>query len=175
MDEVTELDQKGETLSACPGCRGLFPGTEGPPHLYIGASPGCWAVYEEILAKEYGEYRYPDVHRLTVDTYAVQHPGVTSRQSSQSVWVHLAGLHMVLEMGLDSRKATQNIAAILARNPGFEWLEPPARNGLMTVLEVREAPNLASHTEQVRKWARSVWDAWSPHHALITDLLRRSR
>jgi hypothetical protein len=51
----------------------------GKPHKYIGAVAGCWEIYGEILAKEYGEYGYPELtHRLTVDTYAVQHPGTPS-------------------------------------------------------------------------------------------------
>jgi uncharacterized protein (DUF885 family) len=36
---------------------------------YIGASAGCWEIYGEILAKEFGEYRYPEpTHQLTVHT-----------------------------------------------------------------------------------------------------------
>src|SRR5579864_3541852 len=116
-------------LLPCPGCGVLLPGPIGKPHPYLGASSACWAVYEEILAKEYGEYGYPDVHRLTVDTYAVQHPGVPGQKSSQSVWVHLAGIHVVLESGANRPAATRVIGTILSRRSQFEWLEPPQRNG----------------------------------------------
>ena len=88
-------------LRPCVGCGALVPEIEGPTHRYLGASPGCWAVYGEVLEKEYGDYlRYAPVHRLTVDAYAAQHPGVPSPQSIQSVAVHLIRLHLVLERGL---------------------------------------------------------------------------
>jgi hypothetical protein len=32
-------------LSPCPGCGALFPDFEGPTHRYIGASAGCWALF----------------------------------------------------------------------------------------------------------------------------------
>jgi hypothetical protein len=48
---------------------------------------------------EYGPLDYPDVHRLTVDTYAVQHPGRPTPQTIQSVTVHLISLSCVLERG----------------------------------------------------------------------------
>jgi len=112
--------RKGSTR---PGCGGIFPDTDGPTHLYLGSSPGCWAVYSDVLAKEYGEYRYPEVHRLTVDAYAVQHPGTPSRRSIQSVAVHLISLYLMFERGLDAQKATAAIGWAVAhstRTPPFQ-------------------------------------------------------
>jgi hypothetical protein len=58
------------------GCGAWVAAKEGQPHEYIGATQGCWDLYCRILEKEYGEYNYPQfTHRLTVDTYAIQHPG----------------------------------------------------------------------------------------------------
>ena len=88
-----------DALIPCAGCGAIVPNTDGPTHRYIGASPGCWQRYGQLLAREYGEYAYPDEHRLTVDAYAVQHPGVPGKQSSQSVAVHLMSLCLVLERG----------------------------------------------------------------------------
>jgi hypothetical protein len=42
-------------------------------------------VYGEMLAREYGDPAYFRVHQLTVDTYAVQHPGPRERRAIQSV------------------------------------------------------------------------------------------
>lgn len=154
-------------LAPCPGCGYLYPGPVGRPHTYIGASMGCWSVYGQVLAKEYSEYRYLDVHRLTVDTYAAQHPGVPSRKSSQSVSVHLACMCLVLERGMDGATATRRIQTILRRNRDFEWLKPPAAIGSLTVADVLKASNLQDHTVRVRKWGESVWLAWSLYHGLI--------
>lgn len=116
-------------LRPCVGCGALVPEIEGPTHRYLGAPPGCWAVYGEVLEKEYGDCsRYALNHRLTVD--AAQHPGVPSPQSIQSVAVHLIRLY--LERGLRpsgrgrcggrGRPTTTRFAGggsvILAPNPG---------------------------------------------------------
>lgn len=86
---VRLMTNKAENIQ-CYGCGALVPNFEGStPHPYIGASAGCWSIYGEILAKEFGEYEYPSIHRLTVDAYCVQHPGTSSRKSIQSVAVHL--------------------------------------------------------------------------------------
>ena len=69
----------------CLSCGGVFPDIDGPVHRYMKSSPGCWAVYGEVLAREYEDPYFFEVHRLTVDAYAVQHPGSTDRQSIQSV------------------------------------------------------------------------------------------
>jgi hypothetical protein len=151
---------------ACPGCGRLYPHFDGPTHPYIGASPGCWAVYGEVLAREYGEFGYPDVHRLTVDAYAAQHPGVPSAQSIQSVAGHLIGLYLALERGFPSRVVTSAIRAAAARG-GFVWLEPPADRGHIAVRDVIGATNLNDHTARVQEWATAVWSAWSPHAARI--------
>jgi len=105
----------------CPGCGRRFPGYSSPVHPYIGSSAGCWAVYGQLLEREYGEFGYPDVHRLTVDAYAAQHPGMPYRQSIQSVAIHLISLHLVLERGASAATVTQAIRAAVRRG-GFKWL-----------------------------------------------------
>jgi uncharacterized protein DUF5946 len=155
--------------SPCPGCHGIFPDTDGPTHAYISASPGCWAVYGDVLAKEYGEYQYPAVHRLTVDTYAVQHPGQPSRQSIQSVAGHLISLFLVLERGLDVQKATESLRWAATQKARFTWLQPPPSLGPLTILDVARAANLAEHTRIVELWAKSVWAAWADHHETIWE------
>src|SRR5678816_4348633 len=57
----------------CIGCGGLVPQMDGPTHRYMDSSPGCWHVYGEVLAREYGDQAFRVAHRLTVDSYAVQH------------------------------------------------------------------------------------------------------
>src|SRR5687768_12382269 len=88
----------------CAGCGALVPDSDGPTHAYIGASPGCWAVFGEVTAREYGDYRYASTHRFTVDVYAAQHPGPPERRSIQSVAVHLISLHLALEKGMASER-----------------------------------------------------------------------
>jgi len=49
---------------ACQECGAVVP--EG--------KAGCLKVFEEIIAREFSDYRYGRIHRLTVDVYSLQHP-----------------------------------------------------------------------------------------------------
>jgi len=62
-------------------------------HAYLDASPGCWARYGEVLAREYSDPKYFSVHALTVDAYALQHPGQASPKTTNSLNLHLASLY----------------------------------------------------------------------------------
>ena len=146
----------------------MVPASDQPTHPYIGASPGCWALYGKVLEKEYADYPlYAPVHRLTVDVYAVQHPGTPSRRSIQSVAVHLIRLHLQLERGLPHDKANEAMIQISSRSDPFFWLNPPTSLGHLTVLDVLEAIDPEDHIERVRRWAESAWEAWTPHHEIV--------
>jgi hypothetical protein len=138
---------------------------DGPVHRYMESSPGCWAKYGELLAREYENPEYMAVHRLTVDTYAVQHPGVPSSQSIQSVAVHLISLHAVLEKSMSHREATA-LLKVCADKGRFEWLEPPSTHKV-NVLHPLKSETAAEHASAVLEWAHSVWQAWAPHHKQI--------
>ena len=165
--QVDDISQAGESMQPCAGCGTLVPKTDGPTHRYLGASPGCWALFGEILEKEFSDYRYARVHQLTVDTYCVQHPGVPSPQTIQSVAVHLTGLYLQLEHGLRPERVAAARQRAASRKADFVWLEPPASLGEITVPYVRDARDPTEHDERVRRWARSAWEAWSPHHETV--------
>ena len=154
-------------LEPCYGCGALVLKSDGPTHSYIGASPGCWAVFEEVLAKEYEEYNYPPVHRLTVDSYAAQHPGSPSAQTIQSVAVHLIGLHLMIDLHYDADIATKILGKAAEDSQEYHWLEPPISLGGMTILDIQGTENLKAHTDRVHIWAHTVWQAWGPHQDQI--------
>lgn len=156
----------------CFGCGALVDNIEGLPHKYIGATQGCWNLYGQILAKEYGEYNYPQLtHRLTVDTYAIQHPGQPGRQSIQSVNIHLISLFLIIEKGFNGEVATKKMGAMLSKEPKFEWLDPPQPNGRITVIDVLQANSKEEHEKKVREWADDVWNCWySKHRQVIENL-----
>jgi hypothetical protein len=159
--------------STCPGCGLTLPARAGPTHAYIGASPACWALYGEVLAREYDDPRYARLHQITVDTYAVQHPGVPERRSIQSVALHLITLCLVLEDGADPREGP-TLHGRLAESSSFHWLEPPSSNGHITVVDVLRARTPTEHERMVEAWARDVWSAWSQHHATVRDWIERT-
>ena len=158
-------------LRPCPGCGGLFEDNPGPTHRYLEASPGCWAAYGEVLVREYSDPAYYRIHRLTVDSYAVQHPGRPSPQSIQSVAVHLISLCLVLENNVDVQRATAAMQTAVKTKGRFVWLTPPTSLGVVTVAEVCAAKHADEHVKQVYSWAKSAWQAWAPHHATVRSWL----
>lgn len=157
----------GTPTIACPGCGARVPDIDGPTHAYMGASAGCWAIYTEVLAREYENVAYFAVHQFTVDAYAVQHPGQPERRTIQSVAVHLISLYHTLELGYDFQKAQRAMQRATRSKAHLTWLEPPASLGEVTVLDVHAAEDVIQHREVVRRWAESAWQAWSPHHETI--------
>ena len=154
-------------LKKCFSCGGEFPDIDGPVHRYMASSPGCWSVYGEVLAREYSEPSYFEVHRLTVDAYAVQHPGSTDRQSVQSVGLHLIRLCLFLEQGLTAENANDAMLKAGKYKHSFTWLKPPASFGAITAADVARAKTVEEHKAVVRAWAQSSWDAWSVHHDTV--------
>ncbi len=114
---------------------------------------------------------------MAIDVYAAQHPGVPGRRSAQSVTVHLVSLALALEHDWDGAAVTAAKQALLRSDPTFPWLEPPPSLGAVTIADVLAASD-ATFDAVTEPWARSVWDAWEPHHAVIErhvrGLLRRS-
>jgi hypothetical protein len=159
-------------LVPCVGCRAMFPETEGPVHRYMESSPGCWAAYGEVLTREYSDMTFVSAHRLTVDTYAVQHPGRPSPQSIHSVGLHLVSLCLVLERAVPTQQATEWLQKFARYKEHLFWLDPPATRGTITVFDVSIAKDAREHIECVWDWAAAAWSAWSQHHKTIYDWLK---
>lgn len=155
----------------CFSCGGVYPDIDGPVHRYMSSTPGCWSVYGEVLAREYSDPAYFDVHRLTVDAYAVQHPGATDRQSIQSVGVHLIRLCLFLEHGLTAENANNAMLEAGKNKHSFVFLEPPRNFGTITAADVYKAKSVKEHKAIVKEWAKTAWDAWSIHHGTIHQWL----
>ena len=160
--------------TSCIGCGASFPVTDGPTHRYMESSPACWACFGQVLAREYSDGRYHAVHRLTVDAYALQHPGRPSPQTIRSIALHALSLCAIFERGIELDKATAVIQQATRNKDRFEWLPPPTSMGSLTVADIRQARNAEEHAQRVRQWARSVWSAWSQHHPTFRQWLSDS-
>ncbi|MCB0572215.1 MAG: hypothetical protein KDC66_20755 [Phaeodactylibacter sp.] len=156
-----------DTTIRCFSCGAEVPAIEGPVHRYLDSAPGCWARFTEVAAREYSDVNFVRCHQLTVDSYAVQHPGQTSPQAIRSVAVHLASLYMVLERNLPIREATNFIQHLAEHKQAFHWLEPPQYMGDITVVDIWKTENVQAHLQAVRAWAESAWAAWAAHHEQV--------
>jgi hypothetical protein len=163
-----------EDYETCPGCGLILPVGQGSPHPYFGASASCYQVFLEVLAREYSDPAYMAIHRLTVDTYAAQHPGRPEPRSIQSVNVHLVGLCLVLERHLQPAFVRSVIGSLTKRKGTLHWLVPPARLGQVTVMDVLDVNSPADHACAVTEWALAVWRAWAPHHETIAALAAKA-
>jgi hypothetical protein len=159
--------EAGTPRIPCIGCGGLVPQMDGPTHRYLESSPGCWNLYGLVLSREYSDPAFGALHRLTVDSYAVQHPGRPSAQTIQSVCIHLMSLCLVVERGLAAAYATRVMQAATRTKERFFWLTPPTSLGVVTVSDATGAVTPREHQEKVRAWAESAWSAWAEHHVTI--------
>lgn len=135
-------------------------------HSYMESSSACWAAFGRILAAEYSDPALMAVHRLSVDAFAVQHPGGGSRRAIQSVGLHLARLHFQLESGPEPEQANAFMLRAAARKKELPRLtKPPSFR--ITTADVAPVAGTAAHPQSVREWAESAWQAWSHAHEFI--------
>ena len=134
------------------------------------ASPGCWEAYGALLAREYEDQAlFAACHRLTVDAYALQHPGDPSdRRATRSVWLHFVSLHAIFAHGYTHGAATALLGQIASQSFGPL---PPAPDYPLTLADLDAGAN--GHVDSVRLWARGAYDAWRPLLAASAERLIR--
>ena len=160
------------TTRSCPGCGLEMPLSTHSYEGYYNTSPECWSVYEEVLGTEFQNVLiYSKVHQLTVDAYAVQHAG--AEHKDKSVCIHLAGLHLWLEQGVNSREVPPLLQRLASRIEQWPHFEPPARIGPLTVFDVASAGLPEEHMDCVRAWADQIWEGWRARHADVQALVER--
>jgi hypothetical protein len=134
----------------------------------------CQKLFDEVLAREFGDYKYARMHRLTVDVYALQHP-VEYMRSAKSYAAHLTGMYTALEMGAaaETNRAVQqwlNGSKVFPRpgNPA------PQQRGELTIIHVHEAVGPEDHLCRVHQWALSAWEAWRAYHHLARQWVEQA-
>jgi hypothetical protein len=155
------------------GCGMVTEVVEGPVHRYVASTPGCWEAYGRLLARDYEDVARWRTHRLAVDAYAVQHPGVDGPQARNSVGIHLSRLGLMFERGWALERANGAMLMITAKKFEYPWLTPPVSLAGVTVADVLEAETAEAHMAAVEGWARAVWESWAAHHAAVMGWLER--
>lgn len=147
-------------IDKCFACGGSFVAVEGPTHKYMLSSSGCWKAYGEVLAREYeSPMLFDAVHRLTVDAYALQHPGDASdRRARQSVWVHYAALYLSLRKQEDRWRIPSVMQKLTRRTyPAL----PPTPAQFDVTLEDVLTQGETNHVSAVKAWADCTFEAWA--------------
>jgi uncharacterized protein DUF5946 len=150
----------------------MVPDTNGPMHRYMGSSPGCWEAFGVLLEMDYSSEGYWRSHQLTVDAWAVQHPGVEARVTLQSVAVHLIGLHLQLTKGtLPGREIVavrrRMVEKYKAGELGRIWKPAGSDMGELNVLHMFETNTPEEYYQHAREWAQSAYDSYSEYHELL--------
>lgn len=146
---------------------------DGPTHRYMQSTAGCWEAYGRLLAREYEDPARWRMHRLSVDAYAVQHPGVDGPQARNSVGIHLSRLGLMFELGWPLEQANDAMLTITAKKFDYPWLTPPSQPAGVTIADVLAAESAERHMAAVESWAQAVWGSWAQHHATVMDWLKR--
>lgn len=154
----------------CPQCGAAVPDVAGPVHEYVPSAPGCWQLFGRTQADEALRFGYPSAHRVVVDAYMAQHPGDgRDRRDRQSVFVHLAGLHAVLERHLPPAHATNVLRRVLEGRDDFPELVRNDGPGELTIVLLVGARDLDDYEHRALAWGQAVWETWAQHHALIRE------
>ena len=120
---------------------------------------GCRKLFDEVIAREFSDFRYGKVHRMTVDAYSLQHPD-RYLKSFTSHAAHLTGLCWAFDYD-GSQRIGNAIKKWLDTHPEKQKIPAPVFRGNMTILDVYNARDAGEHTELVKKWAWEAWQAWS--------------
>jgi hypothetical protein len=131
------------------------------------AAPGCWRAYTELLA---GGLPPSVAAGLTVDAYAVTHPGTPGPQSTPSVWIHLLTLCFVLERRWPVDQAVRLRRLAADAFAAWPWLTPPDSMGDVTAIDLDAALRArdgGAAVELTRRWVDGAWAAWSAHHPAV--------
>jgi len=155
----------------CNSCGAETPlSNTGVTHAYLNSSPGCWARYGEVLAREYSDQRYFSVHALTVDAYTLQHPGQESSKTRNSLNLHLASLYAYYHKHVELHELSSLKGHLVNFKNQFQWLPPPKDLGSITVNRIWGANTAQQHRERVIEWGEIVLDCWSEYHDYIEKI-----
>jgi hypothetical protein len=149
---ATEFDER---VDRCPECGAAV----------SGGRAGCQRLFDEVIAREFGDFRYAREHRLTVDAYSLQHPDEYMR-SAKSYAAHLTGAYIAVESGAVVAEANRAVQQWLGGSKALRRpAQPePGQRGTLTIQHLHVATDPDDHLRRVREWARSAWAAWQAFH-----------
>lgn len=132
----------------CPGCGAA------------GGAAACRASFEAAIARDFADPDYFAVHRMLVDTYALQHPDDYCA-SAKSLAAHLTGLCLILEEGASAATGATFLRDWLDGTRALDKPALPTERGRTILADLAgiEAPSAWRHA--VRRWAESTWDSYA--------------
>jgi uncharacterized protein DUF5946 len=136
----------------------------------VGGADACQKLFDELGRRAFADSRYAAMRRLAVDCYACQHDRYIL--SGRSLAAHLTGLAVAIEHD-GAEQLNERVQSWLSRMRHIEKPAVPRVRAKVTVANVADA-SAEEYAAAVRRWANSVWDAWSEHHALAREWIASS-
>ena len=137
--------------------------TEAGPCSGCGAPGGtaaCRASFEARLARDFADPAFFAVHRMLVDTYALQHPDDFCA-SAKSLAAHLVGLCLILEEGASAATGAAFLRDWLNGARALDRPDLPAERGRTILADLAGIDEPSAWRQAVRRWADSTWDAYA--------------
>jgi len=138
-----------------------------------GATDGCRRLFEQVIARDFSDARYFRVHRLTVDTYALQHPDEYCA-SAKSLLAHLTGLGWLLEHEVSRAVGSEALRQWVEAHGEIAKPSMPTSRGGLTIEDVRHATTPVMYAHAVDRWARATWQAYAPLHETVRAWIREA-
>jgi hypothetical protein len=159
-------EQFGEwtMLKACAGCGWQVEG----------GSTTCRTLFEEALARDFSDSRYFRVHRLMVDTYALQHPDEFCA-SAKSLAAHLVGLCWILEENASPAVGAEELRRWLDGNRRLVKPAVPQFRGRLTLGDLSQEADPDAWERAIKEWALETWQAYCDLQATARDWLKAAQ
>ncbi|MBI3579003.1 MAG: serine/threonine protein kinase [Ignavibacteriales bacterium] len=155
----------------CSGCGILLPNPEFSTKSRYSSSAACWNLYGELTAYTLSNAGPDFLHQIVVDAYAAQHAGVSSPNISTAF--ALIGLCLVFESGYTGRQVQNAHRMLAARSKSWPSFSPQRLAKALTVKNVIDAEPGIRRDEMIRRYAKSVWEAWSDEHTRVKRVITK--
>jgi hypothetical protein len=142
----------------------------------VAGEEGCNALFQEVIGREFSRPELFQVHRVTVDAYALQHPE-RYMKSPKSAVAHLAGMAWTQE-GDGDPGVSLSLSRFLDGTPDLVRPEPdpaPGHRGSITIADIARASDSSEHLRVVGAWARDAWASWENHHAQAREWVSQAK
>jgi len=128
------------------------------------------SAYHELSAYTLSLRDSAFIHQYVVDAYAAQQ---ASRDTKPiTITFALIGLYLHLERGYSGKAVQLAHMRYVRKRRQWPTFELPENRGEVTAANVLRAAPGPEREEAIRKWCRSVWDAWGNSHAQVAELVR---
>jgi hypothetical protein len=131
----------------------------------VNASGECGQAYSDLMCYTVAKQDPEFIHQHVVDTYAAQHAGGPTRNTT--VAFGLIGLYLALEKGYTGKQVQQAHMRIAKVRKVWPRLETPSQPGVLTVMDVLQAGTDGEKDAMIRRWMAAVWESWSYRHTWI--------